>query len=231
MPTPNSQLPAPRHVAIIMDGNRRWAKKNKLSILAGHRKAAFDVIEPLVDTAITNDVSYLTLWAFSTENWKRDKQEVTGLLMLFREALSDNIDRLHKKGVRIKSIGDLSKFPADITRRIIEGIEQTKNNTKFTLVFALNYGGRDEIIRAIKKVTDLSHLTPERFNELLDTAEMPDADLLIRTGGEQRLSGFLPWQAVYAELYFTEVLFPDFSPEEFEKALGEYQRRQRRFGK
>ena len=216
-----------------MDGNRRWAKSHKLAILAGHRRAALDVIEPLVDTAIANNISHLTLWAFSTENWNREKAEVNGLMTLFREVLTENIERFHKKGVRVRTIGDLSKFPEDIVRGLEDGLEKTKNNATITLTFALNYGGRDEIVRAIRKLTStkIESLTQEKFSELLDTKGIPDPDLLIRTGGEQRLSGFLAWQAVYAELYFTNVLFPDFSPTEFEKAIVEYATRQRRFGK
>jgi undecaprenyl diphosphate synthase len=223
----------PKHVAIIMDGNRRWAQKNKLTLLAGHRKAALDIIEPLVDTAIANNISHLTLWAFSTENWNREEVEVNGLMTLFREVLTDNIERFHKKGVRVRTIGDLSKFPVDIINGLEEGREKTKNNSTITLTFALNYGGRDEIIRAIKKLKEdkIDSLDQEKFSELLDTAGLPDPDLLIRTGGEQRLSGFLAWQSVYAELYFTDVLFPDFSPIEFEKAVAEFKNRQRRFGK
>jgi undecaprenyl diphosphate synthase len=221
-----------------MDGNRRWAKKHHLSILIGHRKAAYNTIEPLVDKAIEKEIPYLTLWAFSTENWKRNKQEVEGLLLLFRETLAENIEKLHKKGVRIQSIGDLSKFPKDIQEKIHNGIEKTKNNNNLTLVFALNYGGRDEIVRTInilfKKIKNQKSkikIREQYVTDGLDTVGIPDPDLIVRTGGEMRLSGFLPWQSVYSELYFTEVLFPDFSPDEFEKALLEYSRRKRRFGK
>lgn len=218
----------PEHVAIIMDGNRRWARKHKLSLLLGHQTALDRTIEPIVDAAISVGVSYLTLWAFSTENWQRDKQEVEGLLNLFREKLTEKIDRLNKKGVRFRTIGDISKFPLDIQKRLISGEMKTKGNKKITVIFALNYGGRDEIVRAIKK---MSNVTVEQFSQHLDTAGIPDPDLIIRTGGEKRLSGFLLWQGAYAELYFTDILFPDFTPQEFKKAIADYQHRERRFGR
>lgn len=228
----------PRHVAIIMDGNRRWAKKRGLPIFEGHRVAAEKVIEPLVEKASQMGVSFLTLWAFSTENWQRDRREVEGLLKLFRHQLAKDIEKLHQNGVRILVTGDRSKFPEDIQKGIKEGIEKTKNNKTITVVLALNYGGRDEIIRAIKKmaknfktVKQFNNLTIRQFSSYLDTADIPEPDLIIRTGGEKRLSGFLLWQSEYSELYFTDVLFPDFTPEEFEKAILEYQKRQRRFGR
>ena len=228
----------PKHVAIIMDGNRRWARKQGLPVLRGHWVAAEKVIEPLVEKAAEMGISYLTFWAFSTENWKRAKEEVEGLMRIFRYLLSKKIERLNKKGVRILTIGDLTKFPKDIQRRIKEGVEKTKDNKKITVIFALNYGGRDEIIRAInrwrsssKLKAQSSKLKEEEFGEYLDTREIPDPDLIIRTGGEMRLSGFLLWQSQYAELYFTKVLFPDFTPKELEKAILEYQKRERRFGK
>lgn len=223
-----------KHIAIIMDGNRRWARQNKRKIIAGHRHAAYKSIEPIADACIAYRIPYLTLWAFSTENWNRAKEEVEGLLSLFRETLSENIEKLHKKGVRVQAIGDLSKFPDDIQQKVRDGAEKTKSNTKLTLTIALNYGGRDEIIRAIKKSYELRitnyELTEEKFSSLLDTAGMPDPDLIIRTGGEKRLSGFLQWQCAYSELYFTDVLFPDFSPQELEKAIDDFNSRQRRFG-
>lgn len=258
----NSTLP--NHVAIIMDGNRRWANKNKLPLLMGHRRAAYDVIEPLVDRAIELGISYMTLWAFSTENWRRSKDEVEGLLKLFRETLSENIEQLHKKGVKLRTIGDIEKFPEDIYLKLKEGVEKTAKNNKITVVLALNYGGRNEIVRAIKKIFKDSHserpkeaeessrkglvseggrslhygrddkldnVTIQKVSSYLDTYGMPDPELIIRTGGEQRLSGFLLWQSEYSEFYFTDVLFPDFSPKEFDKAIDEYKRRKRRFGK
>lgn len=232
----NSDSPKiPQHIAIIMDGNRRWAKKHKLLALQGHEYVSEKVIEPLVDRCIERGVKYLTLWAFSTENWRREKEEVAGLMQLFRHSFKKNAQTLHDKGVRLNTIGDMSRFPADIQKGVQEWIERGKSNTKITVTFALNYGGRDEILRAVKKLLSENcqpeKLTEEIFSNYLDTADMPDPDLIIRPGGEQRLSGYLPWQAVYAEFYFTDVLMPDFSPTELDKALEEYERRQRRFGK
>lgn len=225
----------PKHIAIIMDGNRRWAKNNKLQALQGHSYVADHVIEPLVDRCIELGIPYLTLWAFSTENWKRDQQEVDGLMKLFRNAFAKSVQDLHKKGVRLKIIGDIDAFPPDIAKQAKEWVEISKNNTKITVSFALNYGGRDEILRGVKKYLAegnvINDLTEEKFSAYLDTAGIPDPDLIIRPGGEQRLSGYLPWQGVYAELYFTKILMPDFSPIELDKAVEEYQNRQRRFGK
>lgn len=221
----------PQHIAIIMDGNRRWAKKQGLSIIQGHRKAAEDVIEELSDRCVELRISYLTLWAFSTENWNRDPVEVKLVIDLFREMLDKNIEQLHQKGIKITTIGDLSKFDNDIKDKINQGVAKTKDNQKLVLTFALNYGGRDELVRALKKIDDISQLTEEKITQGLDTAHLPDPDLIIRPGGEQRLSGFLLWQSEYSELYFSDVLMPDFGAEELDKAIEEYQLRQRRFGK
>lgn len=224
----------PKHVAIIMDGNRRWAKQHGLQAIQGHQKVAREVIEQLVDRCIELQVPYLTLWAFSTENWRRDPQEVNGLMNLFRETFGVNSSRLHNKGVKIQTIGDLSKFSQDIQDNIEHWKQVTANNQNITVTFALNYGGRDELMRAVTKwratTSADQSLTEQLIGSFLDTAQMPDPDLIIRPGGEQRLSGFLTWQSVYAELYFTKVLMPDFDPIELDKAIAEYQDRQRRFG-
>lgn len=250
MPASGIQESPPQHVAIIMDGNRRWARQHKLQAIQGHEYVANKVLEPLVENCIQKQIPYLTLWAFSTENWQRDQEEVQGLMNLFRNAFARSIQKLHEKGVRLNMIGDLSRFPADIQKNVAEWVEKSKNNKRITVTFALNYGGRDEIVRAINKmivqqtvipepgaerqVSGIQGVTPitiENFSNYLDTTTMPDPDLIIRTGGEQRLSGFLPWQSVYAELYFTEVLMPDFLPTELDKALLDFTQRQRRFGK
>ncbi len=224
----------PKHVAIIMDGNRRWAKLHGLQAIQGHQKVAREVIEQLVDHAIESKISYLTLWAFSTENWRRDPQEVNGLMSLFRETFGVSSSRLHDKGVKIQTIGNLSKFSQDIQDNIAHWKQVTANNTEITVTFALNYGGRDELVRAIQTWKDGApndqRVSEELISSLLDTANMPDPDLIIRPGGEQRLSGFLTWQSVYAELYFTKVLMPDFGPAELDRALAEFRDRQRRFG-
>ncbi len=222
-----TKLIIPKHVAIIMDGNRRWARQNGLSIIKGHRKVAEEMIERLADFAILKGIAYMTLWAFSTENWQRPEDEVDGIMDLFRETFSTSAEKLHKKGVRVAVIGDLSRFPKDIRDGVNFWIKETENNQKLIVTFALNYGGRDEIKRAVQ-------IGGRDFEQFLDTQKMialPDPDLLIRPGGEKRLSGFLTWQTVYSELYFTDVLMPDFDEKEFAKALEDYAQRQRRFGK
>lgn len=216
--------PIPQHVAIIMDGNRRWAKKQGLAAIAGHSHAVEHTVEQLIEHAGALGITHLTLWAFSTENWGREQDEVTGLMQLFRKALMTKVEKFIQKGARLQVIGDVSKFSSDIQEGMKRAIVASKQNTKITVTFALNYGGRDEIQRAVEQ-------GGVDFAQHLDTAGMPDPDLIIRTGGEQRLSGFLMWSSAYSELYFTDTLFPDFGPEELDSALEEYQRRQRRFGK
>lgn len=228
----------PTHVAIIMDGNRRWAAMHGMGPVDGHRVAAEKAIEPLVDKAKEMGVKYLTFWAFSTENWSRDKSEVKGLMNIFREALRTRLIRLMRKGVQLRVIGDVDRFPLDIARKVKQLIQATASNKAITVSFALNYGGRDEILRAVKKLyhsikvkkISIESIDETDFSSFLDTKGLPDPDLIIRTGGAQRLSGYLPWQSVYAELYFTKIFFPDFSPKEFEKAIREYAMRDRRFG-
>jgi len=224
----------PLHVAIIMDGNRRWAAQRGLGPVDGHRVAAEKAVEPIVDRALELGIKFLTFWAFSSENWKRDKEEVQGLLGVFRDALKRKTEKLYQKGVRMKILGDLSKFPKDIAQKSLNGIRRTAANKKITVTLALNYGGRPEIIRAIQKLikdkVPLKKINEELFSAYLDTADLPDPDLIIRTGGELRLSGFLPWQSIYSELYFTPALWPDFTPREFDKAITYYQKRERRFG-
>lgn len=225
----------PTHIAIIMDGNRRWAKAHKLQALQGHAYVADKIIENIVDACIAKGIPYLTLWAFSTENWKRDTAELEGLMKLFRNAFSRKVEDLHKKGVRLKILGDIDRFPPDIAASAKKWVELSQDNEKITVSFALNYGGRDEILRAVKKAcqsgSDLENITEEQFSQFLDTADMPDPDLIIRTGGEQRLSGYLPWQSTYSELYFTPTLMPEFDAAQLDKALEDFQHRQRRFGK
>lgn len=250
----NINQPLPTHIAIILDGNRRWAKLNKLKIIRGHEKVVKEIIERLVDHCLqinqalakkskapnntSQGIKYLTFWAFSTENWQRDPQEVRGIMKLFRDALNDSSQRLHEKGVRLNSIGDLSRFEADIRNHLEKWKKISQNNQQITVTFALNYGGRDEIIRAMKKMISqnntqelIKNLDDSTFTQFLDTAGMPEPDLIIRPGGERRLSGFMPWQSVYSELYFTSVLMPDFDEAELDQALTDFQQRQRRFGK
>lgn len=221
----------PTHIAIIMDGNRRWAREHGLPVLAGHQKVADEVLEPLVEHAAKRGVKYLTFWAFSTENWQRDKTEVEGIMRIFRHVIAKRWQRLHEKGVRVNVIGDLSKFAPDIRESLAKVVEQTKGNTKITVVFALNYGGRDELVRAIGKLPKDRAVTEAMISGALDTSAIPDPDFIIRTSGEHRLSGFLPWQGVYSELYFPSFYMPEFTPGKLDEAIEEYQSRKRRFGK
>ena len=234
----------PSHVAIIMDGNRRWAKARGLAAVMGHDKAARDVIMPIVDRAIELGIKFVTFWAFSTENWKRDQAEIKALMNIFREGLTKLGDTLNRKGIKLNIIGEMSKFPGDIQEKTTHYMEISRGNKKITVSFALNYGGRDEILRAVRKLiaeilkgptlytrSDLEKLISEEyFSRFLDTVGMPDPDLIIRTGGDFRLSGYFPWQSVYSELYFTKTLWPDFTPAELDKALQDYAGRERRFG-
>lgn len=198
----------------------------------GHRSGARN-IEPLVDFAMEKGITHLTFWAFSTENWKRSQEELDSLMDVFRESLSDPmIIRLQENKVKINIIGDVKKFPDDIQKQVATIIQNTKDNNKMTVNIALNYGGRDEIITAVNKLLseNRKNITEDEFSEFLFTKGQPDPDMIVRTGGEIRLSGYLPWQSIYSELYFTNVLWPNFDINEFEKALLEFESRQRRFG-
>lgn len=221
----------PTHIAIIMDGNRRWARAHNLPPLEGHRRVANEVLEKLVEYAAACGVKYLTFWAFSTENWHRAPDEVKGIMTILKQSIGYFGKRMHKKGVRLLAIGDLSRFDSQLQRSITSVVGLTRNNKKITVIIALNYGGRDEIIRAIKKITSPEMVTEDEVSHLLDTRGIPDPDLLIRTGGEQRLSGFLAWQSVYSELYFPAWYMPDFTPRRLDEAIEEYAHRHRRFGK
>ena len=222
-----------------MDGNRRWARKRGMPILAGHRQVANRILEPLIEHAAKRGIRYVTLWAFSTENWQREAREVRGILSIFRRALTTFGMRMHKKGICIRVIGDLSRFPSDLQEEVRRFVELTANNTRITVVFALNYGGRNEILRAIAKLaterttynTLPTTLIEREFEKYLDTAEIPDPDVIVRTGGEQRLSGFLPWQSAYSELYFPLWYMPEFTPERLDEVIEEYHRRSRRYGR
>lgn len=226
-----TNISIPKHIAVIMDGNRRWAKERGLPVLAGHKKVADDILIPLVEHAADRGISYMTFWAFSTENWQRDQEEVSGIMEIFRGVLRKKWQRLHEKGVRIKVIGDISKFSEDIKESLTAVQEQTKDNAKITAVFALNYGGRDEVLRAVSKMREKTLVTENDFSDALDTQGIPDPDMIVRTGGEQRLSGFLPWQGVYSELYFPSWYMPEFTSEKLDAVIGEFKNRQRRFGK
>lgn len=230
---------SPKHIAVIMDGNRRWAAKHGLGPVDGHRFAAEKTIKPLVEHAIKRGIKYLTFWAFSTENRKRDKSELQGLFRVFSDALKTNLRELENLGVKVNIIGDIDWFPKDIPSLARAFVERTKKNKKITVSFALNYGGREELLRAITRLLEkiknqerslAKPITEREFSGYLDTSGLPDPDMVIRTGGNMRLSGYFPWQTVYSELYFTQTLWPDFTPEEFDKALADYTQRTRRFG-
>ncbi len=221
----------PVHVAVIMDGNGRWAKKRLMPRSAGHRAGMKRMLR-LAEHAFASGVKVLTLYALSAENFNRPREELQGLFSLFREYFSQNADKLAKKGIELRVIGDLDLLPADVARLIEDGVLRTSGGKAGTLVFAIGYGARQEILRAVNRaVTGGKPLTEGEFSALLDTAGLPDPDLLIRTGKECRLSNFLLFQCAYTELYFSDKLFPDFSERDFESALNAYKSRERRFGR
>lgn len=213
-----------------MDGNRRWARKHGLPVLEGHRRVAAEVLEKLVSHAAKRGIPYMTFWAFSTENWKRAADEVKGIMFILKNSIGPFGKKMMEQGVRLKVIGDLSRLDKTIQQRIAAVVEKTKHNKKITVVIAINYGGRDEMIRAMRKIHTKT-VTEESFEKQLDTAGIPDPDLIIRPGGDQRLSGFLLWQSQYSELYFPSFYMPDFTPDRLDEALDEYGIRKRRFGK
>lgn len=221
----------PRHVAVIMDGNGRWAKKRLLPRSAGHR-AGMNRMISLSEHVFDSGVEFCTLYALSTENLNRPEEELEALFSLFREYFSKNTAKLKKKGIALRVIGNLSLLPADVREIIKNGEEETKGGKRGTLVLAIAYGARQEILSAVNRaVREGREVSEESFSALLDTDGIPDPDLLIRTGREVRLSNFLLWQSAYTEFYFTEKLFPDFTDKEFDKALLSYAARERRFGK
>lgn len=225
-----------KHIAIIPDGNRRWAKQKGKLFFEGHKYAADVTIPGLYDTIINMKISYCTIWAMSPENYtKRGKHEVQSLLKLLQLFIKNKMGEMNEKGIRLNIIGDTDKFPEKIQKDIIKSMEDTKNNKKLVLTFALNYGGRDEIVRAINKVISkkekVKKLEFEDFHRFLDTKDMPDPDLIIRTGGEKRTSGFMLWQSEYSEYAFLDKFFPDFTPLDLESCVNDFYNRQRRFGK
>jgi len=229
--------PPPVHIAIIMDGNGRWARSRGLPRTAGHKRGA-ESVRRTVEAAREMGVSYLTLYGFSSENWKRPAGEIADLMGLLRLYLRNEINTLHKNGIRLKVIGERGRLGPDILRLIEEAEARTEGNVDLTLVLALSYGGRQEIVeatRAVARAVAAGQVDPERIDEQvvgahLFTAGIPDPDLIIRTSGEQRISNFLLWQGAYAELVFIETLWPDFGRAELETALRDFHRRDRRFG-
>ena len=213
------------HVAIIPDGNRRWAKSKGKPAFFGHRHAVVTTLPALYDKMLELKIPYCTFWVMSPENFKkRSKFEINNLLKLLSEFIDERLNDFIKKNIKVLAIGDINALPSSTQKQITRAIESTKNNTGLTFIFAVNYGGRDEIMRAVKK-------GGEDFVRLLDTDNIPDPDLVIRTGGEMRTSGFLLWQSEYTEYIFLDKLFPDFSPEDMVACLDQYTQRKRRFGK
>ena len=227
----------PTHIAIIMDGNGRWAKSRFLPRTAGH-KAGVETIRKIVKEADRLGIQYLTLYAFSTENWKRPKLEVDALMNLLVTYLRNEIDELHKNNVKLTAVGDFEKLPEACVKELHSAMDKTKDNTGVHLNLALNYGGRNDIREAVVEIAkeykegkiSLEDITEERIKKHLSTGEIPDPDLVIRTSGEQRLSNFLLWDIAYSEFYYTDIHWPDFDGEELEKAIYAYQKRDRRFG-
>ncbi len=223
----------PNHIAIIIDGNRRWAKQHGLPSFEGHR-AAVKNLRSVLKYLSEQQIKYVTLYLFSTENWKRSAAEVKGLFQLLEEMLDKEITELNKRGVRLRHLGRLNELPHHLQVAITRAVELTRNNTDTTLSLAVNYGGRTEILDTVRRlITDgisPQNVDEELFSSYLYTAGLPDVDLLIRTGGELRTSNFLTWQTVYTEFYFSNVLWPDFDKKEVDKALLSYSQRQRRFG-
>lgn len=223
----------PKHIAIILDGNGRWAKKRLLPRAMGH-KAGCETLEKIVEDCARLGVSYLTVYGFSTENWKRSEEEVSALMNLFRLYMKKLMEVANNNNVLVKMIGDKSKFAADIIEGIDKLVDSTKNNTGMVFTFAVNYGSRDEIKRAISNIISdnikAEDISEELISSYLDTAGTPDPDLLIRTSGEFRISNYLLWQIAYSEIYITDTLWPDFNKNELIKAIENYNHRERRFG-
>jgi undecaprenyl diphosphate synthase len=224
----------PQHVAIIMDGNGRWAKKRGLPRLMGH-KAGADNIGRVTKIFVDLDVKYLTVYMFSTENWSRPRIEVAGLLRLLGKRIDQETQAFHRENIRLIHLGRLDRLSQKLRDKVQAAVELTKDNTGLTLCLAFDYGGRDEIVQAAKRIATAGvaddNIDESVFVRYLYNPDVPDPDLIIRTGGENRLSNFLLWEAAYSELYFTPVLWPDFGREDVEEALSEYKRRQRRFGR
>lgn len=225
----------PRHVAVIMDGNGRWAKKRFMPRVAGHVKGV-ELVREMVRACLERGISYLTLFAFSSENWRRPQEEVSLLMQLFVKALEQEVDKLDRNGVRLRIIGDLSRFDSRLQQLIRDAENRTAGNTRLDLTIAANYGGRWDIMQAVNQMLAAQPDKREGWSEsdldpYLSMSYAPEPDLFIRTGGEERISNFLLWQLAYTELYFTPTLWPDFDTAEFGKAISSYQQRERRFGR
>lgn len=222
----------PKHIGIILDGNRRWAKKRNLPTFEGHRRGFLNV-KKIASYAYQQGVEILTLYAFSTENWQRNKSEVAYLMKLFKLFVTREVDEIAKQGIKVNIFGRPQDFDTEMRKYIKQAEVKTKHNKKGILNVCLSYGGRDEIVRAVNKALknkNIRHITQSEISKHLDSAGLPDPDLIIRTSGEQRLSNFLTWQSVYSELYFPKKHWPGFDKHDFDQAIEEYGRRQRRFG-
>jgi undecaprenyl diphosphate synthase len=224
--------PPPKHIAIIMDGNGRWAGQRGLPRLAGHRQGV-ETVDPIVTAVRDLGIPYLTLYSFSDENWERPAQEVDQLMHLLTEFLETKRAKMKRNGIRLETIGDTARLPQEVQVRLADVQEDTRAGRELTLVLALSYGAHAEICRAVNRVlaSGMQEMTPALVQAHLDTAAFPNPDLFIRTSGEFRISNYLLWQLAYTELYFTDVLWPDFTPETLQQAIASYQQRDRRFGK
>ena len=228
----------PKHTAIIMDGNGRWAEQKGMPRIFGHQNGV-TAVRKIVEAASKFDIKYLTLFTFSVENWDRPTSEVDTLMGLLVQTLKDEFEDMFKNNIKLNAIGDLDSLPNEVREELYTIIGSTKGNTGMTLTLALSYGGKQEIFKAVKEISEkvkndiicLDNFDDSVINDHLYTSDLPDVDLLIRTSGEKRISNFLLWQIAYAELYFTDVYWPDFTEEDLEKAIVEYQNRERRFGK
>jgi undecaprenyl diphosphate synthase len=224
----------PRHIAIIMDGNGRWATKRFMPRVAGHGKGV-EAVRTIVEACVKRGVEYLTLFAFSSENWRRPADEVSLLMRLFVTALEREVSKMHANDIRLKVVGDLSRFDAKLQDLIANAQRRTANNTRLTVTICANYGGRWDIMQAVKKMIAANpgrgDFTEDELASQLAMAYAPEPDLFIRTGGEERISNFLLWQLAYTEFYFTETYWPDFDDAELDRAIGSYQQRERRFGR
>lgn len=227
----------PQHIAIIMDGNGRWAKQHTIGRIRGHKKGA-QAVRATVRACREIGIKYLTLFAFSIENWGRPEEEVNALMSLLEEYLTKETQELKKKGIRLTTLGEINRLHPKLKRKLLQAKAETAKNNEMILNLALSYGGQDEIIYAVKKIIqdskkgklNINEINKETFHSYLYTCGMPDPDLLIRTSGEYRISNFLLWQIAYTELYFTNVLWPDFTKDDLFKAIASYQKRERRFG-
>ena len=228
-----TRRPVPRHVALIMDGNGRWARERGLPRIAGHQ-AGTENIRRITTRAAELGIEFLTLWAFSTENWRRPKDEVDGILQILAQAIDSETDELHRQGARLQHIGSLDGLPPELAQSVRDAIHLTRDNTRICLTLAFNYGGRAEIVTAIQRMVadglDAAEISEETVSHYLYTAGMPDPDLIVRTSGELRTSNFLIWQAAYSEYHFTPVYWPAFGPEDLDAAVADYLSRERRFG-